>query len=134
MSEIDVTYCEFARLNDVCASPINTQECKCSEIPIQMCYYKQLQQLEAENKTLNTLFKNYKKDYINSTNKLGEMVLKNGNLYNEKEKYKQCLGEIEEIMKEDCEFAFDEQSNMCEKCGAIGCKLIQQKIKKVKGE
>jgi hypothetical protein len=53
---------------------------------------------------------------------------------NKDNKYKQCIDEIEEIMKEDCKFAFDEQSNMCEKinCGAIFCKLIQQKIKEVK--
>lgn len=127
MSKIDVSMCCFYWAG-VCEEGGITK--KCSD---RNCYYKQLQQLKTENKTLNTLFKNYKKDYINSTNKLGEMVLKNGNLYNEKEKYQQCLGEIEEIMKEDCEFAFDEQSNMCEKCGAIGCKLIQQKNQRDKG-
>lgn len=140
--EIDVTYCKFARLNDVCASPINTQECKCSKIPIQMCYYKQLQELKEDYAELlnrhnesfdnfqqlkadNEELKNQIKGEINATQKWYQ---EHTNEKFKADKYKNALDEIEEII-------FKRQKEhycYCDECSPF--KEILQKIKEVKGE
>lgn len=95
MSEIDVTYCKFARLNDVCASPINTQECKCSKIPIQMCYYKQLQQAKEENEELRS-----DNSMLLAKGDANAFVISNLNF--KIQKLQQCLDEIEGILSKRC--------------------------------
>lgn len=40
--------CKFLA-NGVCASPINNKEIFCENIPAEWCYYKQLQELKANN-------------------------------------------------------------------------------------
>lgn len=105
--EIDVTYCKFARLNDVCASPINKQECKCSKIPIQMCYYKQLQQYKqlCEQKTVDNfdLIKENEdlKEKLNIYKNLTEIQRRDFNeIFERCAMLKHCLDEIEEIVEE----------------------------------
>lgn len=124
MSEIDVTYCKFARLNDICArSPINTQECKCSKIPIQMCYYKQLQKEKEELKKL--------KDEILNKKPSEREYCKGCTL----PAYSDCLDEIEEIVKnicdEECDFKW---CKGIKHCGDDDCRYMQimEKIKQAK--
>lgn len=116
MSDIDVTYCAFARLNDVCASPINTQECKCSKIPVQNCYYKQLQQLKQENEELKNKLKIQKSKQI--VVECGKRSFKN--ILHKYTLYQQCLDEIEEYL------------NQYVMLGKLNIKYLLQLIKQAK--
>lgn len=48
--------CNF--YDGICKSPINKSDLECSLIPIERCYYKQLQQLKQENEKLCTAIRN----------------------------------------------------------------------------
>lgn len=128
MSEIDVSKCRFYEFDGICGSPINKNELECNKITNEMCYYKQLQQLKAENEELK-----------NKNQKMYKMGCKNFVAIEQaKRLYKinKCLDEIEEIVKDICDEECDFKWCKGKKhCGDDDCRYMQimQKIKEVKG-
>lgn len=85
MSEID-KFCMFVNTtNGLCRSPINTNDKYCDEIPIERCYYKQLQQLKYDVECAELRNKYDKEQFDNELQRLKQ---ENENLKQECDLYK----------------------------------------------
>lgn len=132
MEELDLTYCKFARLGDICVNPtINTQGCKCSRIPIHSCYYKQLKQSNQE--------RDYYKQIVDGCKMEGgscnfcEIDKQFQDLKKDIKKYIKCIDEIEKICKVHIKWCKDNKKK-CNLCSLEPCQdiLILQLIKQAK--
>lgn len=134
---VDVSECEKL-------APYNgyDEETKCNPSCCQNspnCKYKQLKRKERECENLNVVTTTQRKTNIELTVRLGEMVLKNGNLYQLQKKYKQTLDEIEENIKAMNNECFYDDIFECNNCDMKnGCTYyrkfnILNIINKVKG-
>ena len=77
----------------------NTKHNFCKNNP--NCNFKQLKRKERECENLNVVTTTQRKTNIELTVRLGEMVLKNGDLYQLQKKYRQILDEIKEFCKQE---------------------------------
>lgn len=71
--------------------------CECNH----NCNFKRLKRKERECENLNVVTTTQRKTNIELTVRLGEMVLKNGDLYQLQKKYRQILDEIKEFCKQE---------------------------------
>lgn len=77
----------------------NTKHNFCKNNP--NCNFKRLKRKERECENLNVVTTTQRKTNIELTVRLGEMVLKNGDLYQLQKKYRQILDEIKEFCKQE---------------------------------
>lgn len=90
----------------------NTKHNFCKNNP--NCNFKRLKRKERECENLNVVTTTQRKTNIELTVRLGEMVLKNGNLYQLQKQYRQILDEIKEFCKQ--ELKDDEQAYVNVNC------------------
>lgn len=88
---------EFTKCN-----PVNCKLYTIDELSTIVDLQNRNTKLKQEYEELNKIVKAQREENNFNTFKLSETVLKNGNLYSEKEKYKQALDEIGKLAKENC--------------------------------
>lgn len=70
MSKKNINRCNFLNSLGICASPINTNDIQCVNVPIDLCYFKQLQAKEQECEK----FKNRADELMNTLAKVNKKI------------------------------------------------------------
>lgn len=98
---VDVSECDFLWKEKLPKKVCNNGNLDCNNCNSNPnCDFKQLKRKEQECENLNVVTTTQRKTNIELTVLLGEMVLKNGNLYQLQKQYRQALDEIEYQVRE----------------------------------